>query len=194
MKHDFELGKENFKLSSTVEIQQQKLIKVAINTIGEHNFLMKGNILDLGSGDGWFQTLYPSAISMSANLEDVKQGEEKGFNMVLADAHDLPFDKDMFDVVWARQCFEHFVSPYIALKEVHRVLKDDGFAVIILPTPLPRQIHASTHLYVMDSESWFNLFSKTGFEVPYAIKTRTNTQEENTWDEFVFIIRRKKHE
>lgn len=193
MKYDFEVGKENFKLSSVIESNQRELVKVALDFVEKEGFKIKDNILDLGSGDGWFQTIHPSAISVSANSEDIKQGEEKGFNMIFADAHDLPFDKDMFDVVWARQCLEHFVSPYIALKEIHRVLKDDGFAVIILPVPLNTLIFAKTHLYVMNDAMWINLFMKTGFNIEYAIKTKT-AEIENTWDEYIFIIRRNKNE
>jgi len=192
MKYDFEVGKENFKLSSDKEIVQQSMVAQDLNYV--NNVLkkdMSGKILDLGSGDGFFQTKVSDAISVSANKDDISQGKLAGFNMVFADAHNLPFKKGTFDYVWARQCFEHFVSPYVALKEVHRVLKKDGIAIIIVPIPLPVQISASTHLYVLDAFQWANLFNKTGFKALDGIQTHRVKDKEVTEDEYIFILKRE---
>ena len=55
---------------------------------------------------------------------------------LVADLSDLsPIGSNIADAVWASHCIEHLYAPDIdrALKEIHRILRDDGFAVILVP-------------------------------------------------------------
>jgi len=45
----------------------------------------------------------------------------------------LPFPSKSFDIVCCFGVLEHLKSPYDALKELKRVLKDDGYAFISIP-------------------------------------------------------------
>jgi ubiquinone/menaquinone biosynthesis C-methylase UbiE len=51
----------------------------------------------------------------------------------VGDAHDLPFEDKMFDRVVCYVSLEHFISPFTALCEMVRVLKDDGEIEIVVP-------------------------------------------------------------
>ena len=44
----------------------------------------------------------------------------------IADAHYLPFKNETFDGVWIQAVLEHVVSPETVVKEIFRVLKNDG--------------------------------------------------------------------
>ena len=57
----------------------------------------------------------------------------------IADAHYLPFKEDTFDGVWIQAVLEHVVSPDIVVKEIFRVLKNDG--LIYSEIPFMQQIH-----------------------------------------------------
>lgn len=55
---------------------------------------------------------------------------------IVADLTDLsPIETGTADALWSSHCVEHLYQPQVpgALKEFHRVLKDDGFAVILVP-------------------------------------------------------------
>jgi SAM-dependent methyltransferase len=55
---------------------------------------------------------------------------------VIADLTDLsPIDDNIADAVWSSHCLEHLYQNQVpgALGEFHRILADDGFAVILVP-------------------------------------------------------------
>jgi len=45
------------------------------------------------------------------------------------DIHDMPYADNEFDYVLSDQILEHVEKPWIAIDEVHRVLKTDGLAI-----------------------------------------------------------------
>lgn len=57
----------------------------------------------------------------------------------IADAHYLPFKKKFFDAVFIQAVLEHVVDPEIVVKEIYRVLKNDG--IVYAETPFMQQIH-----------------------------------------------------
>jgi SAM-dependent methyltransferase len=49
------------------------------------------------------------------------------------DAHQLAFDDEAFDYVHSSHCIEHLGDPVRALREWWRVLKTDGYLVVVAP-------------------------------------------------------------
>ncbi len=49
-----------------------------------------------------------------------------------ADAHRLPFKNNYFDLVISYETIEHVVDPLKILKEIKRVLKKDGLAIVAM--------------------------------------------------------------
>lgn len=56
---------------------------------------------------------------------------EKGENVdVVGNAHKLPFEKNVWDVVTLFMVLEHLYDPQIAIREINRVLKGEGLLLL----------------------------------------------------------------
>lgn len=55
-------------------------------------------------------------------------------SFVVGDAHNLPFNSQFFDLVVCLEMLEHVDHPEQVLKEIYRVLKRNGNAVLLVPT------------------------------------------------------------
>jgi ubiquinone/menaquinone biosynthesis C-methylase UbiE len=99
--------------------------------------------LDIGCGTGW-------AVGYAANL--VKEGGEaygidiapkmveraientrelKNVHFYQANAEELPFEDNFFDVIICTNSFHHYLKPLQVLAEMRRVLKPDGKIFIL---------------------------------------------------------------
>ncbi|MBU1044136.1 MAG: class I SAM-dependent methyltransferase [Candidatus Omnitrophica bacterium] len=95
-------------------------------------------VLDAGSGTGWFsreaEKLGGRIISLDMGIELLKKVKQKcQSDAVAGDVLDLPFKKDIFDVLISTEVIEHTVDPKRAVMEMCRVLKPGG--KLILTTP-----------------------------------------------------------
>ncbi|MFA5147178.1 MAG: methyltransferase domain-containing protein [Candidatus Omnitrophota bacterium] len=121
--------------------------------------LAGADILEIGSGPGAHSALFKKrganvtaiditeerVLSTGKKLALVKEGT--GFS-VLADAENLPFRDDSFDIVYSNGVLHHSEDTAGCVSEVYRVLKPGGKAVIML--------------YCRDSLLyWMNLLPKT---------------------------------
>ena len=77
--------------------------------------------LDIGCGE-W---KHKGAIGI-----DIGQGK----NDIIADAHFLPFIAHSFDTIFMIEVLEHLHSPFVALKEVKRVVKLNGHHEVLSTT------------------------------------------------------------
>ena len=83
---------------------------------------------------------------------------------VWGDSLDLPFPEASFDTVLSTQVIEHVTDPFLALGEIHRVLKPDG--VLILTAPMTWPIHEAPHDYFRYTEFGLrSLLTRHGFAI-----------------------------
>ncbi|MDP3623635.1 MAG: class I SAM-dependent methyltransferase [Methanobacteriaceae archaeon] len=104
-----------------------------INRIPERE---NGKLLDIGCNDGTFtlkmahkSKCSPYGIEMNEKL--ALKAREKGVSVTVADAnYEIPFEDNYFDIIVSNQVIEHLNNVDGFFKEVYRILKDDGIAVL----------------------------------------------------------------
>ena len=98
-------------------------------------------LLDIGCGDGTFTMLLKDALKASEVIgievapEAIASMEAKGIQACQLDIDEnrVPFDDDYFDFVYCGEVIEHVFNPDHLLREIHRVLKEDGTGIISTP-------------------------------------------------------------
>jgi len=99
-------------------------------------------VLEIGSGSGAHSALFarrgasvvavditPERVAATARMLSLVPGEGRAYQ---ADAENLPFRDDAFDIVYSNGVLHHSVDTERAVAEVRRVLKPGGQAVIML--------------------------------------------------------------
>jgi len=128
-------------------IQLQKSIKKSIRYIG-------GKCVDIGSGNSPYKSYILDKVDEYITVDNGKihqhmfQTSKEKF--VDADIKQLPFESDSIDTIILTQVLEHIDEPFVALKEIKRVLKKDG--ILILSVPFIYHAHATPYDYFRFSE------------------------------------------
>jgi ubiquinone/menaquinone biosynthesis C-methylase UbiE len=95
-------------------------INIAMEQFGKSAY-----ILDLGCGTGGNKK-YLNSVGFNNIISVDYRSSEAEF---LVDVHRLPFGKESFDMILTTATLEHFYNPYVAFKEMNRVLKTDGILI-----------------------------------------------------------------
>ena len=109
--------------------------------IGRIADLIEGRWLDLGCADGGYaaELLRQGAtevIGVDAEQERVAQATARNLphaSFQVANGEDLPFPDGHFDGVFMNEVFEHVTDEKATLREVARVLAQDGRLILISP-------------------------------------------------------------
>ncbi len=109
--------------------------KKIFDKIGSHQFEGK-RVLDVGCGDGGdvrFISEYAGYITGIDNKADAAWVIQKNnkFDFQIGDACRLPFEDNIFDVVFAKDALHHIEAHNIALSEMIRVTKSGGKIIIL---------------------------------------------------------------
>lgn len=111
---------------------------VAVNALGA---APAHRILDLGTGScwtsDWLHRLNLRAVSVDISFDMLKVGQARfdpgAAALVTADIEALPFRAGSFDRALCLNALHHVPNPAVALREIARVLTDDGRIVFIEP-------------------------------------------------------------
>lgn len=100
--------------------------------------IARGNkAVDIACGEGLIEKLSPDTVGVDFSLNALKKAKQFGLkNLVLADAGNLPFRDNSFDVAISAGSLEHFPDPQQALKEMVRISKIQVLTVHKHP-PIP---------------------------------------------------------
>ena len=79
------------------------------------------DVLDWGCGTAEYRPLIEALGHRYVGVDGAGSGAD-----VLVDVHSLPFAPDAFDHVITNAVLEHVANPFLAMREVARVLKRDG--------------------------------------------------------------------
>ncbi len=96
-----------------------------------------GKILDVGCGNGNLFSFLSNeqyelfGIDFSENMvAEAKKNCKDKASFSVADAEELPFSDDTFDIIVCNASFHHYVHPHIVVAEMSRVLKVGGKLLI----------------------------------------------------------------
>lgn len=112
----------------------KKMIKLS-------NLKTDDKILDLGCGEGFFLYLLPKKIKakgVDISRVALKRAKEllkdrPNISVSFGNAYKTDYNNKSFDKITCSEVLEHVPEPKKVIKEIHRLLKDDGIAVISVP-------------------------------------------------------------
>ena len=96
--------------------------------ISELSVYAKGELLDVGCGQKPYEKLFK--VKKYIGLEINKQNKKAD---LYYDGKTFPCNDNSFDIVISNEVLEHVFEPEMFLKEIHRVLKDDGYFLLTVP-------------------------------------------------------------
>ena len=117
---------------------EEKLVVDIIENLEEYRDIKRKNgiVLDCGCG---FGSYYPLTKDLNTLYLDLSYNQLKRFgkkyglrsNRICGDILNLPFKDNTFDLILCINVLEHVVDIDRALKELHRVLKNDGILLVV---------------------------------------------------------------
>ena len=90
--------------------------------------LHKKKCLEIGCGRGSLQDLVTDYVGVDIS-DSLKEYFHKSFYQ--ASATELPFEDNTFDAIWTYAVLEHVPHPEKCLKEIRRVLKNNGILILL---------------------------------------------------------------
>jgi len=130
------------------DIEQRKFISPALYILTQK--ILKsletnatGRLIDVGCGDMPFKNHIPQAVTQYDTL-DVE--ESTGGITYIGDILDMSMiHSETYDSAICLEVLEHIKNPFIAIKEINRILKKEGLLIISVPHMWP--IHEAPHDY-----------------------------------------------
>ena len=124
---------------------------------GVKEFINKGKFLDVGCGAGYSMQKAQEELNCEVfGIDPDPFGHgvgrrESNFeidieNIKTAFSENIPFEDSSFDTVYSSHVLEHVNSEIDSLKEMKRVLKDDGVLIIGMPTASMAYVNWFTQL------------------------------------------------
>lgn len=148
-----------------------------------------GSILDIGCADGVFtkvifdkskadEIIGVDVLKDSVDWAKRHWARNKRMKFRVGDAHELNFEPETFDAVFALEVLEHVFDPIKVLKEIKRVLKKGGYAIFLVPaesllfktvwffwTKYRGRVWKGTHLHAYEDSYLLDLAKKAGFRL-----------------------------
>ena len=130
-----------------LDSKQRKVMQPPEKIISRSGIDRGMNVLEIGCGSGAFTTDVARAIGnkgilsaldieikmlkqVSSKLNRIENKDIKNVKLVQASAYALPFSKESFDIVYMVAVFQEIPNKGKALKEINRVLKNNGILSI----------------------------------------------------------------
>jgi len=130
-------------------------------------------ILDVGCAQGQAIPVLlkyaPVVVGVTLGT-DAEIARRNGFDVHAADISFLPFDNNMFDLVFARHVIEHSPMPLLTLMEWNRVSKN--YLLMVVPAYAHYRALGQNHYYVLLFEQWEYLLDRAGWPVVWTDRSK----------------------
>lgn len=151
-----------FKFRYDTQVKRKTCLHL-IQRVGRS--LSNQRVLEIGFGSGAVLfsfdpscEIYGMEISHSAieraNVKADKLGY-RSYHFDLVDGNTLPYEDSYFDIVIASHVVEHVENDAELLREIHRTLRDDGGAVILIP--INENYNDPNHLHRYTSDEFLKI-------------------------------------
>jgi len=113
-----------------------KVVRLLYKAMQKHSITVEA--LDVGCGAGVYtEEISKSSqicvgLDLSENMIRYAKKRQEGLNLVLADAHNLPFRDECFNLVVSVGLLE-YVQRDVVLKEIARTIKKRTFLMVVTP-------------------------------------------------------------
>ena len=151
-------------------VKNEVLIDAFINMIAKESF---SKILEVGIGTGAVAKIMIERkgplIGVDISKEMINQINNEEITTIVANAHDLPFENNSFDLIYMRNVIHYLENPKKVFNEIYRCLKPKGsylFSQVVPPDDsiskeydwlIGRNIHYPTKNEILEL---FSLFSE----------------------------------
>jgi SAM-dependent methyltransferase len=124
--------------------------------------------LEIGAGDGFQSVLLSRYICRLLGTEINKQqlsretGDRIEYRICSAEEAVGKSEDGSFDIVYSSNLLEHLADPVVVLRGIHRILKDDGITIHIMPSSLWKLCHMLLYVPVNAVAIGQHIASKRG--------------------------------
>ena len=162
--------------------QESQELRIKLNTkrfddLAEYS--LKGNILDIGCGAGFFLDVASknglNTFGIELSSEATKKTKLRHPNVFNGTLEDAKYPDGFFDIITIFDLIEHVMDPNQTIKEVNRILNPGGLAVFTTPDisswhakVLKKnwyQINPLQHLYYFSPKTMTMILKKNNFEI-----------------------------
>ena len=131
-------------------------------------------ILEIGSGTGFMfgrlNEIYKNVFGLEVEGSSYRFKDK---NIKLYDGKNIPFDNNSFDVIISSHVLEHVNDINYLLDETHRVLKNDGVSIHIIPSPTWRVLTSIFHYFALLQFSINIFFKKSRMSIKDKVQKKT---------------------
>jgi len=144
-------------------------------------------ICDLGCGKGTLLSKLADYGFKCVGV-DLYQGFcDNRIELVVGSVNSTPFSSNSFDYVTCLECLEHVEKPTDVIKEMHRILKPNGTAIVTVP--FGKSCDCPSHVRQFDTSLIYSLFKNFNFDIANIIKVPATNNYANT---HIFLVGKKK--
>ena len=127
-------------------------------------------VVDVGCGQGDFLTQAKELRINAEGIDDkdfwVTRCVKKGLKVKKGSIFEIPYDDNSVDGIFLQSVLEH-TDPVKSMKEISRVIKNEGIVAISCPTPEKHFWDDPTHVRPYTIKSLSTLFEMFGFKVTH---------------------------
>jgi SAM-dependent methyltransferase len=151
----------------------------------------KYTILDVGGrgleGDRSYRSVFKNNI-LFYHIADILEGEN--VSHVMTSEYSIPANDNFYDIIVSGQTLEHVKNPFRLVLEMKRVLKPNGYIIIIAPSEGPRHDLVDCWRFMDDS---FKAIAEEVDLIVVAdwIDKKSEDKKSIIWKDHVFVGQKK---